>query len=381
MKGVRKTEGVEKEKIEERRILLSRFFSGKLYEIGKFLDVNWFNQFDEEFKSRGWIFLYGDTEKEALNLIVNSISDKKLKEVFERVEPNLWGVESFLGEYYTFVNGKFEVGSKHDEVREDVLKALSGAGERGFAFLKAILELYEEGKWDSVYGGAKFSDIVAKMREITGRSIMPSPTNYALFNSYKIYYKTGSNRYPTHTIPPESIPAVKKALEEYEMTKEIRAKSEISRAKVNAKPKIEYCSLTGSTCEKYIETQPNMYFVAHAFTKEKIDDLREAIKKALEDFNLEPYYADQEVRNQHILCKICEKIRCSKFGIFEISEGNPNVTLELGMAWGFRKKALLLAKKGFKIPADLEGLDRLEYESFRDLTEKLRTKIGDYISP
>jgi hypothetical protein len=375
---VRKVKEINKEKIEERWVLLSRFFSGKLYEIGKFLDISWFIQFDEDFEFAGCVPLYGDNEKEALNLIVNSISDKKLEEVFERFEPNLWNIESFLGKYYTFVNEKFRIGSKHNEVRKDVLKALSDTGERGYAFLNAIISLYEEGKCDSVYGGAKFSDIVAKMREITGKSIMPSPMDYVLFNSYKIYYKTGSNKYPTHTIPPESIPAVKQALEEFKSAERKGAVSEAAKITVKTKPKIIRCPLTGSKCEKYIETQPNMYFVAHAFTKENKDGLRGAIEKALKDFYLEPYYADQEIRSQHILCKICEKIRCSKFGIFDISDGNSNVTLELGMAWGFGSKALLITKSGSKIPADLEGLDRLEYKSFKDLTEKLRTKIGDY---
>lgn len=369
---------INREKIEERRILLFRFYSGKLYEIGKFLDISWFNQFDEAFEFAGCVPLYGDNEKEALNLIVNSISDKKLEEVFERFEPNLWNIESFLGKYYTFVNGKFSIGSKHNEIRKDVLKALSETGERGYAFLKAIISLYEEGKCDSVYGGAKFSDIVAKLREITGRSTMPSPMDYVLFNSYKIYYKTGSNKYPTHTIPPESIPTVKHALEEFKIAKKGGVKREVAKITVKAKPKIIHCPLTGSKCEKYIETQPNMYFVAHAFTKESKDDLRGAIENALKDFNFEPYYADQEIRSQHILCKICEKIQCSNFGIFDISDKNPNVTLELGMAWGLGMKALLIAKSGSKIPADLDGLDRLEYVSFRDLTKKLRTKIGDY---
>lgn len=376
--GVRGIKEINREKIEERRILLFRFYSGKLYEIGKFLDISWFNQLDEEFKSGGWIFLYGDNEKEALNLIANSISDKKLEEVFDRFEPNLWSIESFLGKYYTFVNVKFRIGSNHNAVRRDVLKALSETGERGYAFLKAIISLYEEGKSDSLYGGAKYSDIVAKMREITGGSIRPSPMDFMLFNSYKIYYKTGSNRYPTHTIPPESIPAVKQALEEFKIAKKEGVKREVAKNTVKAKPKIIRCPLTGSKCEKYIETQPNMYFVAHAFTKENKDDLRGAIENALKDFNFEPYYADQEIRSQHILCKICEKIQCSNFGIFDISDKNPNVTLELGMAWGLGMKALLIAKSGSKIPADLDGLDRLEYVSFRDLTKKLRTKIGDY---
>lgn len=49
------------------------------------------------------------------------------------------------------------------------------------------------------------------------------------------------------------------------------------------------------------------------------------------------------------------------------------------MAYGSGKNALLIAKKGSEIPADLDGMDRLEYESLKDLTEKLRTKTKEFI--
>jgi hypothetical protein len=54
------------------------------------------------------------------------------------------------------------------------------------------------------------------------------------------------------------------------------------------------------------------------------------------------------------------------------------LTLRKGKVEEIGKKALLITKSGSKILADLKGLDRLEYASFIDLTEKLRTKIGDY---
>ena len=188
------TEEEEKRKIEERRILLSRFFSNKLYGIGTFLDIAWFDQFDDVFEPASEVYLYGEKKEGALKSIVNTITDEKLKEIFEIFDPSLWGIDSFFGRYYTFVNGKFEIGGKQDKVREDVIDALSQVGERGYAFLKAIIDLYEEGRWD--YGGAKFSDIVAKMRENTGKGTHPSSRDYVTFNSYKIYYKTGSNKYP-----------------------------------------------------------------------------------------------------------------------------------------------------------------------------------------
>lgn len=371
-------------KIEERKILLRRFFrSGeKLYNIGKYLNLKWFNQFDEEFKLREWIYFSSDKEKEAIDLIANSISDEELGYILEKFEPSLWGIDCFRGEHYSFENGVFEIRNRQNEVREAVLDALGVTGERGYAFLKAIINIYEEGKWDSAYGGAEFSSIIAKMREIVGKPTMPSPRDYPLFSSYKLYYKTGSNKYPTHTIPMEIIPVVKEALEEWREQRKAKKEEELVPSprveKIKSAEQI-YCPLIGSECTKYIEPQENMYFVAHAFSKEKIDDLRSAIEGSLEEFHLKPYYADQEIRSQHILCKICEKIRSSRFGIFEISDQNPNVTLELGMAYGSGKNALLIAKKGSEIPADLDGMDRLEYESLKDLTEKLRTKTKEFI--
>jgi hypothetical protein len=64
--------------------------------------------------------------------------------------------------------------------------------------------------WDRAYGGVVWTDILAKMREIGGD--YPAPRDVAIIKSYRIYYKTGSRRYPTHTIPEEIIPIVKDEL-------------------------------------------------------------------------------------------------------------------------------------------------------------------------
>jgi hypothetical protein len=36
-----------------------------------------------------------------------------------------------------------------------------------------------------------------------------------ILKSYGIYYKTGSRRYPTHTIPEEMIPTIEEELEKW----------------------------------------------------------------------------------------------------------------------------------------------------------------------
>jgi len=121
------------------------------------------------------------------------------------------------------------------------------------------------------------------------------------------------------------------------------------------------------------------YFVAHKFTEQEKDDLRDAIEKAFDGNNLKPYYADKELRESgtHILDKIIEKIQETKFGIFDITGGNPNVCLELGLAKGFSKKFFIICGKDCidSIPSDLKGLDRIDYRSYKGLTEEIKMKI------
>jgi hypothetical protein len=123
---------------------------------------------------------------------------------------------------------------------------------------------------------------------------------------------------------------------------------------------------------------PEEYFVAHEFSRAKMDDLRRAIAKALAGSGLKPYYADNEVREGHIFKdKILPKIRATRFGIYDISNPEkPNVFLELGAAIGMGKRYFIVCWKGTKIPADLEGLDRIEYESYSHLTKELKAKIA-----
>jgi hypothetical protein len=118
------------------------------------------------------------------------------------------------------------------------------------------------------------------------------------------------------------------------------------------------------------------YFVAHGFSKQERDDLREAIEKAFKGTGLNAYYADIEIRQTHILEKIKERILGTSFGIYDITHiEKPNIFLELGLAMGSERPFYIMCKKGTKIPADLAGLDRIEYESYKELTHLLKTKV------
>jgi hypothetical protein len=67
----------------------------------------------------------------------------------------------------------------------------------------------------------------------------------------------------------------------------------------------------------------------------------------------------------------------ARFGLFDITRWNPNVTLELGIAIGLRRSYYLLfnpSDGGAHPPADLGGIDRIEYSSYGGLEGSL-TKL------
>lgn len=117
------------------------------------------------------------------------------------------------------------------------------------------------------------------------------------------------------------------------------------------------------------------YFVAHEFSSEKRDDLRNAIELAFKGTGFRPYYADIEVRQKHILDKIRGRILRTRFGIYDISTEKPNIFIELGLAIGAGKRYYIICEAGARIPADLAGLDRIEYTSYKHLTRELKGKV------
>jgi hypothetical protein len=116
----------------------------------------------------------------------------------------------------------------------------------------------------------------------------------------------------------------------------------------------------------------NQFFVAHQYSTEKIEDMRKAINKAFARSGLVAYYADSEIMQTHLLKKIEEKIASTQFGLYELTECNPNVYMELGYARGVHKRHYIMLKKGSNIPANIAGFQRIEYDSYSDLTENLR---------
>lgn len=206
-------------RIKERNILLRRFFydNRTLYKLGKATQLKWFNTFDYRFGKDKYAYFATEEREKALEKLTSpgELSDKTFISALNEVgPPKYMGINRFVGKYYYFdaEEGVFKLENRHSDVRKEVLGALEETKGRAYYFLKAIIDLHDDGKWDKAYGGATWIDILAKIREIKGA--YPAPRDIAIIKSYRIYYKTGSRRYPTHTVPEEMIETIKETLEE-----------------------------------------------------------------------------------------------------------------------------------------------------------------------
>jgi predicted nucleotide-binding protein len=125
---------------------------------------------------------------------------------------------------------------------------------------------------------------------------------------------------------------------------------------------------------------PRQIFVAYSYKLYPKDDYRKVYSELAKAFQVKFIFADEKITNLHILQKIVNYIRSSRFGIYDISGWNPNVTLELGLAFGLNEKAYIAidpAKtKVDEVPADLRGIDRIQYNSYSELQKGLETLLA-----
>jgi len=115
-------------------------------------------------------------------------------------------------------------------------------------------------------------------------------------------------------------------------------------------------------------------------------DTRHTVKRILEENGVFPYVAEEEVTaGRDILCKICERILSSTFGVIELTERNPNVMFEFGFILASQKPVFVLYNKAMaqKIdvhpPADISALERIEYYNQDELCERFSKGLRKYI--
>jgi hypothetical protein len=126
--------------------------------------------------------------------------------------------------------------------------------------------------------------------------------------------------------------------------------------------------------------KPRQVFVAYPYGLYPKADYRRVFKEAAAAFQVEFVFADEKITSLHILQKIANYIRESRFGIYDISGWNPNVTLELGLAFGLNEKTFIALDPSKtdveEVPADLRGIDRIQYSSYAALQEDVERLLA-----
>jgi len=148
-----------------------------------------------------------------------------------------------------------------------------------------------------------------------------------------------------------------------------------------------YCPVRNLPCpiEPKIQQSKPFCFIAIP-SEEGWKDTNRTVKEILDENGVFPYVAmDDVTAGRDILCKICERILGSTFGVVELTEKNLNVMFEFGLILGRSKPVFILYNKALakkispKIPADIIALERIEYINQEELRQKFSKGLKTYL--
>ena len=154
-----------------------------------------------------------------------------------------------------------------------------------------------------------------------------------------------------------------------------KTESSKSNQKISVNGISELCPFNGKDCIFKISVNKRMVFIGMPFSSRFIDLYQFGLKSALEDLNLIAWRADEVVSTGPIFCKICRAIKQCGLAIIDISDTNPNVMFELGMASASGKRIILIKAHKHKVPSDLAGFEYFEYDTIIGLRERLLSGI------
>lgn len=124
-------------------------------------------------------------------------------------------------------------------------------------------------------------------------------------------------------------------------------------------------------------------FVAYPYSFSKAD-YRKVFRDVGKAYGVQFTYADQKITNKQILEKIEGMIREAQFSIFDVTTWNPNVALELGIALGAELDYYILFNPDVEqqdVPADLGGIDRIQYSDYSSLGEGVSNLMTQQFGP
>lgn len=127
------------------------------------------------------------------------------------------------------------------------------------------------------------------------------------------------------------------------------------------------------------DRRPNA-FVAMQFSEPYNEVYRDAIKPLIEEIGYEPIRVDEISQPGLILNDIWSSMAESSVVIAEVTERNPNVYYELGMAHALSKPTVLLAQKGTILPFDISQYRCIVYENSIPGRNRLLTALRNSLN-
>jgi len=195
-----------------------------------------------------------------------------------------------------------------------------------------------------------------------------------IFGSKSIHYQS----FLAHRFREMSVKAFASA--EIDKINAARYKKDLDHSKNVLQSAIKELTLD-RTLFKKIQTTPKTvevtlkgeYFISSAIEE---PDLIQAIQSAFEGSGLSAIRDIEAVRKRESLQQRIDQIKRARFGIYDLSAPEKtDASFELGAALAMGKEVIIIYKKGFPLPEMMKQLNRIEYESVSDLTEKLRKMV------
>lgn len=138
-----------------------------------------------------------------------------------------------------------------------------------------------------------------------------------------------------------------------------------------------HCFKIGTHCPHEIRENHYKFFVGMPFAEKYKDSYEYGIRMMLNTHGIDNIFkADEKFDRVDIMCKICRAIQESEYVIINITDQNPNVMFELGLAYGLNKYVFLIKDCTTPVVSDLKGLEYIEYSHAGDLNKKLEERLS-----
>jgi hypothetical protein len=169
------------DRIVERKLLLKRAFPlGTLFEIGKKLNLPYFNRFSSK---------WDIDEDEAALEIASKISETQLKEIFDKFKSRKWAV--FRGQYYTLENGAFLLEGSWKNLQANIRQAKKKFGKNALAVLRTLVEAGRSCNLKDIKGNLKRSvDPLSILNELEELKVVTTAYKGVQYQEWTILEET-----------------------------------------------------------------------------------------------------------------------------------------------------------------------------------------------